>query len=189
MGYWARPRQDGLLGSSGTGSTSATAIPVSNGIVSPDLGSLNLTTAPTTLDDEGRAVLLDFGAFVLINVHRPNRGDDDTRAQVKADYHALFLHVLTMLLTMHGRDVILVGDLNISLRIIDHADPATVLADTYGTSRMPNPEAAFAAANLTRAWFDAVLALGIVDAYRAMNQVSPGFSCQIAARRADFGTD
>ncbi|KAJ3364445.1 DNA-(apurinic or apyrimidinic site) lyase 2 [Allomyces javanicus] len=183
--------QDGLLGSAVAGSPSAVPNPASNAIVRPDLPSLNLTTAPTALDDEGRAVLLDLGAFVLINVYCPNRSGTDTRAQVKADYHALLLHVLATLLTMHDRDVILVGDLNVSHRMIDHADPATVLADTYGTSRMPDPEAAFAAANPTRAWFDAVLTLGMVDAYRAVHPESPGFTCwntQIAARRADFGT-
>ncbi|KNE56441.1 exodeoxyribonuclease III (xth) [Allomyces macrogynus ATCC 38327] len=183
--------QDGLLGRAGAGSPSAAPIPVPNGIVYPDLASLNLATAPTALDDEGRAVLLDLGAFILINVYCPNRGDTDTRAQVKADYHSLLLHVLTILLTTHDRDVILVGDLNVSHRMIDHADPATVLADTYGTARMPDPAAAYAAANPTRAWFDAVLALGMVDAYRAMHPESPGFTCwntQISARRADFGT-
>ncbi|KAJ3375156.1 hypothetical protein GGF31_005878 [Allomyces arbusculus] len=187
----ARAAQDGLLGSVGTGSPSAAPCPASISIVCPDLDSLELTTAPTALDDEGRAVLLDLGAFVLINVYCPNRGDNESRAQVKTDYHALLLHVLTTLLTTDDRDVILVGDLNVSHRMIDHADPATVLADTYGTARMLDPEAAFAAANPTRAWLDAVLALGMVDAYRAVHPGSPGFTCwntQISARRADFGT-
>ncbi|EFJ48590.1 hypothetical protein VOLCADRAFT_104648 [Volvox carteri f. nagariensis] len=67
------------------------------------------------LDTEGRFVLTDHGAFVLLNVYVPNAGDRPERARLP--YKLAFLRALRTKmdeLTALGRQVVLVGDLNIA---------------------------------------------------------------------------
>ncbi|GLI67278.1 hypothetical protein VaNZ11_011462 [Volvox africanus] len=67
------------------------------------------------LDTEGRLVLTDHGAFVLLNVYAPNAGDRPER--VRLPYKLAFLRALRAKmdeLTALGRKVIVVGDLNVA---------------------------------------------------------------------------
>nr|ABO87600.1 DNA lyase [Coccidioides immitis] len=74
---------------------------------------------PVTIDSEGRCVILEFPAFVLLGVYCPaNR--DETRDV----FRAAFLNVLDMRvrnLTAMGKRVVLMGDMNISREVIDSA--------------------------------------------------------------------
>lgn len=73
------------------------------------------------LDAEGRALVLDFGLFVLINVYCPNEGSD-ARAPFKMNYHLMLKERVRRLIEDEGREVIVVGDINICAAPIDHCD-------------------------------------------------------------------
>ena len=73
-----------------------------------------------SLDLEGRAIVLDFGLFVLINLYCPNEGSD-ARFPYKMNYH-LMLQERVRGLTAAGREVVVVGDLNVCAAPIDHCD-------------------------------------------------------------------
>ncbi|KAK7467647.1 Class II abasic (AP) endonuclease [Stygiomarasmius scandens] len=98
------------------------------GSTSGSIPSMHLSTDLTTLDSEGRTLVLDFGLFVLINVCCPNDGlvykprtNNNHRIQFKAD----FLNVLETRirnLLREGREVILVGDLNACASIDDYCE-------------------------------------------------------------------
>jgi AP endonuclease-2 len=72
------------------------------------------------LDLEGRALVLDFGLFVLINLYCPNEGSD-ARFPYKMNYH-LMLQERVRGLIAAGREVVVVGDLNVCAAPIDHCD-------------------------------------------------------------------
>ncbi|KAH9072302.1 Endonuclease/exonuclease/phosphatase [Lactarius deliciosus] len=72
------------------------------------------------LDLEGRALVLDFGLFVLINLYCPNEGSD-ARFPYKMNYH-LMLQERVKGLIAEGREVVVVGDLNVCAAPIDHCD-------------------------------------------------------------------
>jgi AP endonuclease 2 len=76
------------------------------------------------LDTEGRCVITDHRAFVLFNVYFPAGGSgEESRLAFKAQFNAAFeLRVRALLAS--GRDVVVVGDVNIAHRAVDHCDPA-----------------------------------------------------------------
>jgi AP endonuclease 2 len=73
-----------------------------------------------SLDNEGRALTLDFGLFVLINTYCPNE-TSDARLPYKMNYH-LMLQARVDQLIKEGREVIVLGDLNICAQPLDHCD-------------------------------------------------------------------
>lgn len=72
------------------------------------------------LDAEGRALVLDFGLFVLINVYCPNE-TSDARLPFKMNYHFMLQERVNKLIG-EGREVIVVGDVNICAAPLDHCD-------------------------------------------------------------------
>ncbi|CAI7606221.1 unnamed protein product [Penicillium discolor] len=85
-----------------------------------DVSSMpNTTIDASTLDSEGRCVILEFPAFVLIGVYCPAYRDE-TRDTFRMD----FLNVLDSRirnLTAMGKNVVVAGDINISKQGIDAA--------------------------------------------------------------------
>lgn len=75
----------------------------------------------TELDTEGRALVLDFGLFVLINLYCPAE-TLDTRLPYKMNFHLLLEERVRKLIHEEGREVIVVGDINITAAPIDHCD-------------------------------------------------------------------
>lgn len=73
-----------------------------------------------TLDGEGRALTLDFGLFVLINTYCPNE-TSDARLPFKMNYH-LTLQSRVAQLIADGREVIVLGDINICAQPLDYCD-------------------------------------------------------------------
>ncbi|KAJ7058091.1 Endonuclease/exonuclease/phosphatase [Mycena amicta] len=129
--------------------TTATPLKAEEGLTSllqpnPPLSSLERVSKPDaypierpgsedldlrSLDAEGRALVVDFGLFVLINVYCPNDGTGtDERVQFKADFHALLEARVRGLIKLEGREVILLGDLNACAAVIDHAEGPLILA-------------------------------------------------------------
>ena len=72
------------------------------------------------LESEGRAIVIDFGRFVLINTYCPNERSEE-RIPFKMNYHRL-LGERVRLLIKEGREVIVVGDINICATPIDHVE-------------------------------------------------------------------
>ncbi|KIJ65299.1 hypothetical protein HYDPIDRAFT_111231 [Hydnomerulius pinastri MD-312] len=72
------------------------------------------------LDAEGRALMVDFGLFVLINTYCPNE-TSDARLPFKMNYHLMLQERVNKLIT-EGREVIVVGDINICATPLDHCD-------------------------------------------------------------------
>jgi len=80
------------------------------------------------LDGEGRAVVVDFGLFVLINVYCPNEGSGSKeRENFKMNYHRL-LEARVHGLIQEGRQVIVVGDLNACAAVEDHCEGRLMVA-------------------------------------------------------------
>ncbi|KAF5361958.1 hypothetical protein D9756_002784 [Leucocoprinus leucothites] len=80
------------------------------------------------LDSEGRAVTVDFGLFVLINVYCPNDGTGtDERDKYKMDYHRV-LSERVRGLQEEGREVIVLGDINACAAVIDHCEGNIMVA-------------------------------------------------------------
>ena len=73
------------------------------------------------LDKEGRAIMLDFGLFVLINVYCPNE-TSDSRLPYKVNFHLLLQERVRLLVEVDKREVIVVGDINVCAAPIDHCD-------------------------------------------------------------------
>ncbi|EEP75607.1 hypothetical protein UREG_00453 [Uncinocarpus reesii 1704] len=78
-----------------------------------------LSFDPKTIDSEGRCVILEFPAFVLLGVYCPaNR--DENRDAFRSDFlNALDMRVRNLIAI--GKRVIVMGDLNVSSDILDSA--------------------------------------------------------------------
>jgi AP endonuclease-2 len=84
-------------------------------------GYPDLTTEEALLlDSEGRALLLDFGAFVLIGVYCP-ASTDSARDPFRIAFVEALFNRARNLMTNLKREVIIVGDLNIARDEIDAA--------------------------------------------------------------------
>ncbi|KAL9933091.1 hypothetical protein V8E36_007809 [Tilletia maclaganii] len=138
-----------------------------------------------SLDLEGRSVVIDCGLFVLFNLYCPNLTGPE-----RADYKKAFNRVLgerANRLLDEGREVIIVGDLNICYQPIDHADPEQSLKD-HGIAEFGETPG--------RRWLKTMLdpASGgrFIDAARHCHPTrTKMFTCwnqKIDARPANYGT-
>lgn len=98
-------------------------IPVEDQVGSyPEPSSLSLDRQGTRdLDLEGRATIVDLRLFVLINLYCPNQTNEE-RLVFKDNFNRLLEARIDELIRA-GREVIVVGDINICSQPIDHADP------------------------------------------------------------------
>ncbi|PWZ01391.1 DNase I-like protein [Testicularia cyperi] len=101
----------------------------------------------TGLDDEGRAVVLDLGMFVLFNVYAPNETGPE-RLEYKMSYYKALAERADRLIAA-GRQVMIVGDMNIIRDPIDHCDPEQSIKE-HGWSHFHQHPA--------RSWFTTFLA-------------------------------
>ncbi|KZP14518.1 DNase I-like protein [Athelia psychrophila] len=74
-----------------------------------------------SLDAEGRTLVADFGLFVLINTYCPVDSPSPARHAYKMAYHRL-LSMRVRRLIAEGREVVLVGDINVCVAAEDHCD-------------------------------------------------------------------
>lgn len=75
---------------------------------------------PHKLDLEGRALTLDLGLFILINVYCPNETNED-RLPFKLNFLTV-LEARVQELVKSGREVMLVGDMNVVHHPRDHGE-------------------------------------------------------------------
>lgn len=79
----------------------------------------------STLDSEGRCVILEFPAFVLLGVYCP-AARDETRDEFRIGFINLLDARLRNLAAI-GKRIILTGDLNISREPLDNANPQAAM--------------------------------------------------------------
>ena len=93
-----------------------------NGVIGHNSALLSCLSAAELrdLDSEGRCVITDHGAFLLFNLYIPNAGED------RNEFKLRYLELLSMRLRQcqaAGREVVVVGDLNIAATRLDHCQP------------------------------------------------------------------
>ena len=139
----------------------------------------------SSLDNEGRTLIIDFNFFVLINVYCPAESDD-RRNQYKQSFHQLLLQRLKSFLD-EDRNVILIGDINVAHRPIDHCDGLQLTKTDDDKFNFFN--------KYTRLWFDNLLSdlkSPMIDVLRYKHPNRQGmFTCWntlINARPSNYGT-
>ncbi|MFZ9887549.1 MAG: exodeoxyribonuclease III [Myxococcota bacterium] len=128
-------------------------------------------------DNEGRILITDHGAFVLLNIYFPNGGSGEPRLRYKMDFYAAF-HAYVDRLRAEGREVVVGGDYNTAHRDIDLALP-----EKWGHLSGALPE--------ERQVFQALLDGGFVDTFRAEHGDRPGaytfWETRVRARKDNLG--
>ncbi len=126
-------------------------------------------------DDEGRVLTLEYPDFYFINVYAPNAQPELKRLDFKLEFnHALLAHMNR--LRAH-KSVVLCGDLNVAHKEIDLANPK---ANVKNPGFSPQE----------RAWMDALVDAGYIDAFRKFNQEPNQYtwwSYRFSARAKNIG--
>jgi len=107
-------------------------------------------------DREGRALILEYKDFTLINSYFPNSQRDHARLGYKLAFCDAMLKLLNGI-RESGKNVLLCGDFNIAHREIDLRNPKE---NKDNAGFLPEE----------RAWMDKVTALGYLDTFRIFNQ-------------------
>ncbi|TIA87078.1 hypothetical protein E3P99_03400 [Wallemia hederae] len=137
------------------------------------------------LDTEGRALAIDYGLFVLLNVYCPAEGEEH-RGRFKRSFHEM-LYDRIQALTAAGRHVVLLGDINIAHRPIDHCDGLELARTDVGRTQFSEKS--------TRKWMDKLVSGSdspLVDVARLLHPDREGmYTCWnqlINARPSNYGT-
>ena len=77
--------------------------------------------APSTMDDEGRLLVLDCGSYYFVNVYTPNAGDGLKRLSERQEWDKCYADYLAQL--DQEKPVIACGDFNVAHKEIDLAHP------------------------------------------------------------------
>jgi exodeoxyribonuclease-3 len=144
--YWNAAERKGYSGVATLSSTEPAAVEVGLGL--------------DEFDVEGRVLTTAFPGFKLLNVYFPNGGRKLERLDFKLRFYEAFLAHCDAL-HAQGERLIVCGDYNTAHRPIDLARPKR----NAKTSGFLEEE---------RAWIDAYLEHGFVDAWRALNPDAEG---------------
>ena len=106
-------------------------------------------------DDEGRALVADFGAYVLVSAYFPNSQEAGARLGYKLGFCDAILALCDQLVA-EGRHVVVCGDWNIAHEAIDLANPK---ANEGNPGYLPEE----------RAWMDKYIGSGYVDTFRRLH--------------------
>jgi exodeoxyribonuclease III len=104
-------------------------------------------------DDEGRALVADYGDFVLIGAYFPNSQEEGARLAYKLGFCAAIKDTCDRLVK-EGRHVVVCGDYNIAHKPIDLANPKS---NEGNPGYLPEE----------RAWMDVFTGSGYVDTFRS----------------------
>jgi exodeoxyribonuclease III len=107
--------------------------------------------APDTMDEEGRLLVLDFGAFYFANVYTPNAGGELKRLADRQEWDKLYADYLSRL--DQDKPVIACGDFNVAHKEIDLANPNS----NHHSAGFTDEE---------REGFTNLLAKGFIDSFR-----------------------
>ncbi|CAG8490370.1 13698_t:CDS:2 [Acaulospora morrowiae] len=135
------------------------------------------------LDSEGRCIILDFKMFVLFNIYCPNNSGPERRPFITQFQKVLQTRVEAMLRA--GKQVIVMGDINVTHKEIDHCNPQKSIKESELESFDDHP---------SRKWFDGLVATNgpLVDVCRRFHPDEKGiytcWSTVINARPSNYGT-
>ncbi|KYC51851.1 MAG: exonuclease III [Candidatus Methanofastidiosum methylothiophilum] len=110
-------------------------------------------------DSEGRALILTYPNYILLNVYFPNGKMSKERLQYKMDFYDMFFNYTKSMLE-NGNKIIVCGDVNTAHKEIDIARPK----ENEKISGFLLEE---------RAWIDKFLEAGFIDTFRHFNK-DPG---------------
>jgi exodeoxyribonuclease-3 len=113
-------------------------------------------------DNEGRALILEYPAFILLNVYFPNGKMSDERLKYKMDFYDMFLDYTNNLLNQ-GKKIIVCGDVNTAHKEIDIARPKE---NEKISGFLPRE----------RLWIDKFLETGFIDTFRHFNKDPANYS-------------
>ena len=140
--YWNYPARKGYSGVASL--TREKPIRVQNGFGIPEF------------DMEGRVLITEYPAFILMNIYFPNGKKDEQRLKYKMDFYEAFLKFIDSL-RGQGKGIIICGDFNTAHREIDLARPKE---NEKVSGFLP----------MERAWMDKFVAHGYVDTFREFNK-------------------
>ncbi|CAO1633367.1 unnamed protein product [Sympodiomycopsis kandeliae] len=110
-----------------------------------------------SLDEEGRCVVVDFGFFVLLNLYCPVMSSSESpRYDFRNAFHQC-LNERARKLILQGREVIIVGDINIARQPIDHCDYSQSHSNRTTEEDKETERQEFYAESRARTWFDTFL--------------------------------
>jgi len=124
--------------------------------------SVKYTLGIEGFDDEHRAIVADYGHFLLFNVHFPNGKASKERLEYKLKFYDLFLEHIDRL-KAGGRKIVICGDINTAHKEIDLARPK------------PN-EKISGFLPVERAWMDRLVESGFIDTFRIFHTESENYS-------------
>lgn len=106
-------------------------------------------------DKEGRALVADYGDFVLLNIYFPNGKASEERLKFKLGYYEAFLK-FAQNLRKDGKKLIVCGDFNTAHKEIDLEHPKL---NAKISGFLPEE----------RAWMDKFVGKGYIDAFRMVD--------------------
>ncbi len=106
-------------------------------------------------DKEGRALVADYGDFVILNIYFPNGKRGEERLNFKLGYYDAFLTYAEKL-RKSGKKLIICGDFNTAHKEIDLANPK---GNVKISGFLPEE----------RAWMDKFTSKGYLDTFRMVN--------------------
>jgi len=112
------------------------------------------------LDTEGRALIVKFKSFFLINVYFPNGGMGPERLAYKLDFYDKFMDYVD---GIKNRNIIICGDFNTAHKEIDLARPKQ---NEMTSGFLPEE----------RAWMDKFVSRGYIDTFRQFHQTGENYS-------------
>jgi exodeoxyribonuclease-3 len=113
-------------------------------------------------NDEHRAIVADYGKFLLFNVYFPNGKASRERLEYKMRFYDVFLEHISRL-KAEGRRIVVCGDVNTAHKEIDLARPK---ANEKISGFLPEE----------RAWIDHLVEGGFVDTFRIHHEGSGNYS-------------
>ncbi|CAG8681599.1 624_t:CDS:2, partial [Acaulospora colombiana] len=123
------------------------------------------------IDSEGRCVILEFRMFVLFNIYCPRDSGPERRPFITQFRKVLQDRVEAILRA--GKEVIIMGDINVSHKEIDHCNPQQSIKDNGLESFDDHP---------SRKWFDGLVAPNgpLVDVCRRFHPGERGiYTCRL----------
>lgn len=124
--------------------------------------SLEYSLGFAGLDDEQRAIVADYGDFLLINVYFPNGKASKERLSYKMRFYDLFLDLMDRLVA-EGRNIVICGDVNTAHKEIDLARPKP---NEKISGFLPEE----------RAWIDRLIEHGFLDSFRVFHSEGGRYS-------------
>jgi exodeoxyribonuclease-3 len=124
--------------------------------------SVKYTMGIEGFDDENRAIVADYGQFLLFNVYFPNGKASQERLEYKLKFYDLFLEHIDRL-KAEGRKIVICGDVNTAHKEIDLARPK---ANEKISGFLPEE----------RAWMDRLVERGFIDTFRIFHAEGKNYS-------------